>query len=370
MRGRAGSAGPPRTRPAQTPPRNAPSSAALRLAVVGPIHPGAGPLAAHTVRLAQQLTDAGHDVTLVSWSPEPTEQVTEGAGPAPFPRTVRSLARNRPDTWVRTGRRLRAYDTVVLVHTGAEAVLLHLALLRAAGVARDSGSADSPHATTVSAPRAVLVANEVLPAHSGVSHRSLVGTLMRSVDGVLLHRVDQVEVAVALGAPRVYAVADPGPVTVPADTDDAVVTDPLADAVGPFARAQVDRDLPDLSAPWAAYLGAVEALAAPPVTATDPTDPHGSPGGSGAGPTSPRARVFGAVRAVADARRAADLAARAFVASRRRVELSRADLPDWLLATDVLDDGCRAEEARDEARRLGLPRSRDAVSAWAALGAL
>ena len=76
------------------------------------------------------------------------------------------------------------------------------------------------------------------------------------------------------------------------------------------------------------------------------------------------------MRALADTRRAADLAARAFVASRRRVELTRADLPDWLLATDVLDDGWRAEEARDEARRLGLPRSRDAVSAWAALGAL
>ena len=331
-----------------------PTSAALRLAVVGPIHPGAGPLAAHTVRLAQQLTDAGHDVTLVSWSPEPSEQVTQGAGPAPFPRTVRSLARNRPDTWVRTGRRLRAYDTVVLVHTGAEAVLLHLALLRAAGVARDGGSADPAHATT--APRAVLVADEVLPAHSGVSHRTLVATLMRTVDGVLLHRVDQAEVAVALGAPRVYAVADPGPVTVPADA--------IADAADPFALAHDD---PDLSAPWAAYLGAVEALAAPPVTATDPTH---HPSGYGVEDASPRGRVSGAVRAVAEAGRAADVAARAVVAARRRVELSRADLPDWLLATDVLDDGWRAEEARDEARRLGLPRSRDAVSAWAALGAL
>src|SRR5689334_1076164 len=75
-------------------------SAFLRVALVGPTHEGAGRMAPHTVALAHQLTRAGHDVTLISWSP--TRSVS--AAGVPFPRTVRSLAWNRPDTWLRTGR--------------------------------------------------------------------------------------------------------------------------------------------------------------------------------------------------------------------------------------------------------------------------
>ncbi len=101
-------------------------------------------MAAHTTTLAHQLAEAGHDVTLVSWShlyPSrlyPGEQAVPGGTPdvEPFPRTVRALSWARPDTWVRTGRRLRDFDAVVVVHVIPAVVPAHLALLRAAGSGR------------------------------------------------------------------------------------------------------------------------------------------------------------------------------------------------------------------------------------------
>jgi hypothetical protein len=43
-------------------------SAALTVALVGPTHPFKGGVAAHTTTLAHELSEAGHEVTLVSWS--------------------------------------------------------------------------------------------------------------------------------------------------------------------------------------------------------------------------------------------------------------------------------------------------------------
>ena len=52
------------------------------------------------------------------------------------------------------------------------------------------------------------------------------------------------------------------------------------------------------------------------------------------------------------------------------LEISQADLPDWVLPTDVLGDPAEADGARRLARAIGLPISLDKVSTWAALGAL
>jgi len=388
MLGRPGSAGPVgTTRLSGAETGNDPTSAFLRVAVVGPVHPGAGRLASHTVRLAHQLAEAGHDVTLVSWSPEPSGQQTPPAGVVPFPRTVRSLAWNRPDTWLRTGRRLRAYDTVVVVHTGAAMVPQHLALLRAAG----TGHADAGGAAT--RPRGVLVCDR-LPAHPGATTRSLVASVLRSVDGVLVHRHEDAELAARLGAPRVYAVPEPESVSLPsvAPGETEVHLDPFT-----LLGMSEDHGAADLSAPWAAYLGAIETLAAPHVAAadlagtTDGTDGvDGADGTDGVdvyGADSVGDRDAAATRTGRDRRRRPGPAAvaasaltgatrlvegatGALTGARRRVDLSRADLPDWLYGTDVLDDGFQADEARDEAHRLGLARSRDPIGAWAALGAL
>lgn len=183
------------------------TDAPLRIAVVGPTHPFKGGVAAHTTSLAHELAGAGHDVVLVSWShlyPSllyPGEQAVPGGAPdvTPFPRTVRSLSWARPDTWVRTGRRLRGVDLVVVVHVVPAVVPAHLVLLRAAG----AGGTDSAGA----GPRSVVIAHNVLPHEPHPGGDTLVRSLLRRVDAVLVHSGQQAAVAHDLGAERV-TVAD------------------------------------------------------------------------------------------------------------------------------------------------------------------
>ena len=184
-------------------------SADLRVAVVGPTHPYKGGVAAHTTSLAHELAEAGHDVTLVSWShlyPSrlyPGEQAVPGGAPdvEPFPRTVRALSWARPDTWLRTGRRLRGFDVVVVVHVIPAVVPAHLALLRAAGAGRRGGS-DSTSARRTG-PRTVVIAHNVLPHETHPGDRQLMHQLFERVDAVLVHSDEQARLAYELHAPRV-----------------------------------------------------------------------------------------------------------------------------------------------------------------------
>jgi glycosyltransferase involved in cell wall biosynthesis/SAM-dependent methyltransferase len=180
------------------------ASAALKVAVVGPTHPYKGGVAAHTTMLAHELAEAGHDVTLVSWShlyPSklyPGEQAVPGgaADLPPFPRTVRALRWARPDTWVRTGRRLRGFDAIVVVHVIPAVVPAHLALLRAAGAGRRTSVGDGR-------PRSVVIAHNVLPHETHVGDRELMQQLFQRVDSVLVHSDSQAKLAYELRAPRV-----------------------------------------------------------------------------------------------------------------------------------------------------------------------
>jgi SAM-dependent methyltransferase len=310
-------------------------------------------MAPHTVALAHQLARAGHDVTLVSWSHP--EQVA--AAGEPFPRTVRSLAWNRPDTWLRTGRRLRGYDAVVIVHTGAAMIPLHLALLRGAGIHR------APTGAVDGGPRGVVLVDHLLSARPGPASRNLLTTFLGRVDGVLLHHREEAPLATRLGAARVYAAEQPEVASAvrlrrtPVLTVAESTTGPAGAGDRRAAFGPLPADLPaaDLRAPWASYVGAIEALAGTDVAAA-PT-----PEVDVAATSSLTARLT--TRTVAAARRVA--AARA-----PRVELTRGDLPDWVRPTDVLEDGWQADEAKAAARSLGLPRARDGIAAWAALGAL
>ncbi|HET7279769.1 MAG TPA: glycosyltransferase family 4 protein, partial [Dermatophilaceae bacterium] len=179
------------------------ASATLRVAIVGPTHPYKGGVATHTTVLAHELAAAGHDVTLVSWShlyPSklyPGEQaVPEGAPDVePFPRTIRALSWARPDTWVRTGRRLSGMDVIIIVHVIPAVVPAHLTLLRAAGAGRTSAIR--------SGPRSVVIAHNVLPHEPHPGERQLMSTLLRRVDAVLVHSAAQAQLARELGADRV-----------------------------------------------------------------------------------------------------------------------------------------------------------------------
>ena len=463
------------------------SDSALKVAVVGPTHPYKGGVAAHTTTLAHHLAEAGHDVTLVSWShlyPSklyPGEQAVPGGAPdvPPFPRTVRALSWARPDTWVRTGRRLRGFDAIIVVHVIPAVVPAHLALLRAAGVGRTS--------STGLGPRSVVIAHNVMPHESHPGDSALMRSLLSRVDAVLVHSAEQARLAHDLGAPRVSVAALPPhlPGGAPEEREPyagpprllalgmvreykgvdvllraltqvpdltltvagelwgnsgeqvrALARDPrlrgrvsiragyvpaedlagllaahdvlaltyrhatasqnallgqahgmpvLASDVGTFgaqvrdgvdgllvppddeaslvtalkrlsdpdevARLRAGVRPPDLSSPWATYVGILEALASPSSQAADEVEEVTLP------PTSVKERLLGPVRTA--------------LASRRPlITLTRADLPDWVRPSDVLADVADAEESRSFARELGLPRTGEAIAAWAALGAL
>ncbi|MFC7491593.1 MULTISPECIES: glycosyltransferase family 4 protein [unclassified Knoellia] len=464
------------------------NSASLRLAVVGPTHPYKGGVASHTTELCHELAEAGHDVTLVSWShlyPSflyPGEQAVPGGAPdvEPFPRTIRSLSWARPDTWVRTGRRLRGMDAIIVVHVIPQGVPSNLAVLRAAGAGRTSSSGLGP--------RSIVIAHNVLPHETRPGDRQLMGALFGRVDSVVVHSDSQAKLATELGAAHVRELdlpphlpggppekhvestgptrllalgivrdykgvdllldamldvpeltltiagemwgdsgrrvkelaADPrlaGRVEVhsgyvPADRIAALLArhdiltltyrhatasqnvllaglhglPVLASHVGTFGgqvrdgvdgllvppgdraslvealRRLSDRGYaarlrsavrpPDLSGPWAHYVGGIEALAS----------------------TESEALVDEAERDVVPpdtpVQRAKDLVTAVRMRRRRQLTLRPADFPEWVRASDLLAVDEDALDAQHLARQLGLPRCSDAVSAWAALGAL
>lgn len=183
-------------------PAPALGDSALRIAIVGPTHPAKGGVAAHTTELAHALSDAGHDVVLVSWAqmyPDvlyPGQQRVEGDPEVlPYPRTVPVLRWSRPEGWVRTGRRLREMDLVILVHVIPQMTPAHLAILRAAGADRPGG------------PRSLLLAHNVLPHESRPGDVPLTRLLLRSTGATLVHSDAQATLAADLGADLV-AVAD------------------------------------------------------------------------------------------------------------------------------------------------------------------
>ncbi len=467
---------------------DADNSASLRVAVVGPTHPYKGGVASHTTELCHELAEAGHDVTLVSWShlyPSllyPGEQAVPGGAPdvEPFPRTIRSLSWARPDTWVRTGRRLRDMDAIIIVHVIPPGVPSNLAILRAAGVGRTSSSGRGP--------RSIVIAHNVLPHETRPGDRQFMEALFRRVDSVVVHSDSQAKLATELGAAHVRELdlpphlpggppekhvestgptrllalgivrdykgvdllldamldvpeleltiagemwgdsgrrvkelaADPrlaGRVEVhsgyvPADRIAALLArhdvltltyrhatasqnvllaklhglPVLATHVGTFGgqvrdgvdgllvppddraslvealRRLADRGYagqlrsavrpPDLSGPWAHYVGGIEVLASAESEAmVDDSEPEVVP------PDTP-------------VQKAKDLITAARLRRRKYLTLRPSDFPEWVRASDVLALDTDALDAQSLARELGLPRCSDAVSAWAALGAL
>ena len=188
-------------------------SAALSIAVVGPAHPDEETAAGHTAMLAHHLSDAGHEVTLVTWTAPSRSRssVTAAAAQhphvAPFPRTIRALSRTRPDTWVRAGRRLRDVDAVLVVQPLPTTVPAQRALLQAAG-ALPTGSL--PHGAGPR-PQSVVVCLDALPGRRRPVEGRLVSSLLSRVDSVLVHSPGQVAPARDLGAHHVSVAALPPP---------------------------------------------------------------------------------------------------------------------------------------------------------------
>jgi glycosyltransferase involved in cell wall biosynthesis/SAM-dependent methyltransferase len=161
----------------------------VHIAIVGPTHPIKGGVAQHTTMLARRLAEAGHDVRIVSWRRQypsflyPGHQTVDAPELSPFTPTERILSWNRPDTWIRTARRLRGVDLVVFAHVTPVQVAPYWVMLR--GVQRARA-------------KTVVICHNVLPHESRRFDRPLVRALLRASDQVLVHSSTEAETAAAL----------------------------------------------------------------------------------------------------------------------------------------------------------------------------
>lgn len=130
--------------------------------------------------LARQFQAAGHETRIISWLrqyPErlyPGQQNVEQAEFAPFDDVERPLSWNRPDSWLRTARRLRREDLVVFAHTTPIQVPPYWLMARTLRQHR---------------PRTVVLCHNVLPHERRRVDPSLVRGLFDACDAVVTHSV-------------------------------------------------------------------------------------------------------------------------------------------------------------------------------------
>jgi glycosyltransferase involved in cell wall biosynthesis len=165
----------------------------MRIAIVGPAHPYKGGIAQYTTALAHELAAEGHEVALESWSHQYPRllypgQLTVREPELPvFPRTGRRLSWRRPDSWLRCGRRLRAYDLVVLVVTTPIQMPAYGGIL--AGLGR--------HRRVVG-PKVVAQCHNVLPHERRAADVRLMRGVLSRVDGLVVHTAEQAKIARSL----------------------------------------------------------------------------------------------------------------------------------------------------------------------------
>lgn len=187
----------------------APVSAALRVAVVAPYERRGGRGTAHSTRVARHLADAGHEVTLLLWAHQPPT-APAAMDWSSHARSVPSLHRTRPGSWVQAGRQLRGFDSIVVVHCGPLDATAHLCLLRAAGALPGRPGSFG------SGPRSIVAALRPLTRPSRSPQSGLAASLLAGCDAVLVHDQAQAGAARQLGARRV-SLADLPPTDLGAD---------------------------------------------------------------------------------------------------------------------------------------------------------
>lgn len=145
---------------------------------------------------------------------------------------------------------------------------------------------------------------------------------------------------------------------------------------------------PDLSGPWARYVGVLEYASSDHAArdARRAAEPEvGDLGPQPDGPPTPdpngglvdglRRRLPERASELVDAARdtsavMARAASRALPTDHALAEIGRRDFPDWVRPTDVVAVDTEAARARELARDLGLPRGWSKLAEWSALGAL
>ncbi|MFZ5891999.1 MAG: glycosyltransferase family 4 protein [Myxococcota bacterium] len=169
----------------------------MRVAVVGPTYPYKGGIAHHTTELAHRLKAAGHDVELLSWSAQYPDWLYPGVQRAHddrpetplFERTSYPLSWKNPLGWALVGRRLRAFDRVILVLVTSIQAPAYLTLLGALG-----GDGRK---------RTIGLCHNVLPHERRFFDEPLTRALLTRVGRALVHTAAQGELARKLGAREV-----------------------------------------------------------------------------------------------------------------------------------------------------------------------
>jgi glycosyltransferase involved in cell wall biosynthesis len=172
----------------------------VRIALVGPAHPFKGGVAQHTTQLAHRLAAAGHQTRIVSWRRQyprrfyPGLQAVEDPELPIFDPTRRVLSWDRPDTWLRTGRTLRAMDLVVFAHVTAFQVPAYWTVMTTL----------RQHA------QSVVICHNVLPHERRPGDRWATQRFLSSADGVVVHSHQEADIARIL-TPRPVRVAPLAP---------------------------------------------------------------------------------------------------------------------------------------------------------------
>jgi glycosyltransferase involved in cell wall biosynthesis len=149
------------------------------------------------------LAEAGHEVTIESWSAQYPARLYPGQLTVDidkpelplFHPTRRDLSWRRPDGWFRRGRTIgRGSDLVILMSHSPVQVPAYLSILKALGKSRA---------------RSVLIANNVTAHESHMSDRFLTRALLRRVDAILVHSSEDAAAACNLSSKPVLQAALP-----------------------------------------------------------------------------------------------------------------------------------------------------------------
>lgn len=163
----------------------------MRIAIVGPAHPYKGGITLHTTELAHRLTQAGHEVTVVSWRSQwpfffPGQQFVPGGKPE-LPlhdATMRVLSWKNPPGWARWGRKLRSYDRLVFVWwVPTIQAPIYLGMLQALGKKR---------------PRVTVICHNVLPHETKPGVKQFASAVLKRCDNIIVHTPAQARLAAKL----------------------------------------------------------------------------------------------------------------------------------------------------------------------------
>ena len=164
----------------------------MKVAIIGPTHPYKGGIVQQTAKLAAQLTEQGHDVSLFGWHTQypffyPGVQfVPEDRPDAPVhPSLTRTLSWKNPFSWYSLGKRLKNYDKVIFVWwVPTIQGPVYRSVIAAMGRNK---------------PSITVICHNVLPHESRPGDSQLAKSVLNKADRVVVHTPAEAVVAERLG---------------------------------------------------------------------------------------------------------------------------------------------------------------------------